>query len=69
MRLIFSNGAGVLDKGAGPINITALPALPFACDGVFFDDFSGQYLKYIGGGQSPLTESERAAVAAVIASA
>lgn len=67
MKLIFSNGSGVLDKGAGPVHIAALPALPFLCDGVFFDDFSGQYLKYIGGGQSPMTESERAAVASAIA--
>lgn len=63
MKLIFSNGSGVIDNGTKLWPITALPAFPFACDGLFYDDFSNHYIKHMGGGHAELTAAEQAIIA------
>ena len=66
MRLIFSNGAGIIDNGVACWPILELPTFSFVSEGVFYDDTNAHFVKYIGAGQSELNDDERAEIASVI---
>lgn len=68
MRLIWNHGEGLVDNGTVCWPISEKPTLPFAFDGIFFDDLAGhgQHLK--GAGQHPLSPEEQAQVQAYVSS-
>lgn len=62
MRLIWSNGSGTIANASEEWRIADAPQLPFKCDGIFFDEFSEHFWKFINGGRKVLDKSEREAV-------
>lgn len=66
MRLVFSNGSGLIENSRGAWEISALPVFSFECEGIFFDDFANHYVKHIGSGHNEMTVDECAEVALFI---
>lgn len=68
MKLVFSNGSGLIECPAGTWPIDVLPALSFECDGLFFDDFGNHCVKHVGGGNTEMTADEVAEVMTLLLS-
>jgi hypothetical protein len=67
MRFIW-NGAGFIDTGTASWTIDQAPDLGFEYDGIFYNDANGTRLHLRGGGQSPLSDDEVAAIQAYLQS-
>ena len=67
MKLVYSNGSGAVNLGVGDMPVSSYD-LPFQCEGLFYDDQHDHYVKFIGGGHSLMSDSEKGAVASYLSS-
>lgn len=58
MRLIWSNGEGLIDNNTTKWPISVAPELSFTYEGIFFSEANNTKSKRVGGGSASLSEEE-----------
>jgi Domain of unknown function (DUF4376) len=62
MRLVFSNGLGLVDNGSTQWPINVFPSFSFGGTGCFFNDQEGHYWIYSNGGRAEMTSDQQVEV-------